>query len=158
MPKPLDEHDQKFLDIIEQHGWHVTIVSGDDDAPPFTYSTGIYRLTGKPELIVFGLPNEVAHSVVNEYGNRLRAGETLAPGDLYDGFLGGHQVTFILVEDEDQIKEHATWTDWFYDRRPFPLLQLVYPDSKSGAFPWQPGYREEWRWHQPLLGTAPKRS
>lgn len=158
MPRALDEHDQKFLDIIDEHGWHVTLVGGDDEGPGFAYSAGIFGSTGRPELIVFGLPMEVGHSVVNEYGNRMRAGETLALGDFYDGFLEGHPVTFISVEDGDQIKQHATWADWFYDRRPFPLLQLVYPDSRSGAFPWQAGYREEWRWHQPLLGPIPKRS
>ena len=98
---------------------------------------------------------EVAHSVVNEYGNRLRGGEGIALGDFFDGFLEGHPVTFIEVTDRDLIKQHATWTDWFYDRRPFPLVQLVYPDSRSGAFPWQTGYREEWRWLQPLLGPPP---
>jgi hypothetical protein len=158
MPKPLDEHDQKFLDIITEHDWHVMYVGGDEESPSFTYSTGIFALTGRPEIIVFGLPMEVAHSVVNEYGNRARAGETLASGDFYDDFLEGHPVTFIPVEDEDLIKRYATWTDWFYDRRQFPLLQLVDPDSKSGAFPWQPDYREEWHWHQPLLGRPPARS
>ena len=155
MPQALDEHDQKFLDIIDEHGWHVMCVGGDAESPSFTYSTGIFALTGRPELIVFGLPMEVAHSVVNEYANRLRQGETILVGDFYQNFLEGHPVTFMAVEDEDSIKQHATWTDWFYDRRPFPLLQLVYPDSRSGAFPWQPGYRDEWRWHQPLLGLPP---
>ena len=158
MPKPLDARDQNFLDIIDEHGWHVMHVTPDDEAPGFTYSTGIFRLTGRPELIVFGLPGDVAHFVLNEYGNRANAGEALAPGDFCEGFLDGHQVTFLSVEDEGQIRRHATWTDWFYDRQPFPLLQLVYPDSKSGAFPWQPGYREAWRWNQPLLGVPPARS
>ena len=158
MPQALDEHDRKFLDIIEQHGWHVMHVGSDEDGPSFTYSTGIFGLTGRPELIVFGLPMEVGHFVVNEYGNRLRAGEALAPGDFYDGFLEGHPITLIPVDDGDCIKQHATWTDWFYDRQPFLLLQLVFPDSESGAFPWQPGYRDEWRPLQPLIGSPPLRS
>lgn len=158
MPAARDEQDQKFLDIIELHGWHVTLVHADEENPRFAYSSGIHALTGKPELIVFGLPNEVAHAVINGYGKRLRAGEIFAPGDFVRGFLEGHPITFISVEDEDLIKEHATWTDWFYEGLPFPLLQLVYPDSKSGAFPWQPDYREEWHWHQPLLGAPPVRS
>lgn len=158
MPKALDEHDQKFLDIIEEHGWHVMYVGSDEKGPSFTYSTGIFALTGHPELIVFGLQMDVAHSVVNEYASRLLRGDTFLVGDFYEDFLEGYPVTFMAVEDEEQIKRHATWTGWFYDRRPFPLLQLVYPDSKSGAFPWQPGYREEWRWHQRLLSVPPVRS
>ncbi len=153
MPKALDEHDQRFLDIIDEHGWHVMHVSGDAENPSFTYSTGIFALTGRPELIVFGLPTEVGNFVVNEYAGRLREGEGIEAGDFLDGFLEAHPVTFVAVADPGLVKRYATWTGWFYERRPFPLLQLVYPDSRSGAFPWQAGYRDDWRAHQPLLGS-----
>lgn len=154
MPEARDEDDQRFLKIVEEFGWHVTLVGGDEDGPSFAYSTGIFRLTGKPELIVFGLPKEVAHFVVNEYGERLRAGAELSPRSYHDGFLEGHSVTFIEASAPDRDQEYTTWASWFYDRQPFPVLQLVYPDSQTGAFPWQQGYREEWRWHQPLLGDV----
>ncbi|WP_425475500.1 DUF4262 domain-containing protein [Mesorhizobium quangtriensis] len=88
---------------MDEHGWHVTHVSGDDDSPAFTYSTGIFGLTGDPELIVLGLPMDVGHFVLNEYGNRRQRGETILIGDYYDGFLEGHLVTFLAVKDEDQI-------------------------------------------------------
>ena len=48
------------------------MVGADVDSPGFAYSTGIFRLTGMPELIVFSLALDVAHFVINEYGN-LRA-------------------------------------------------------------------------------------
>jgi hypothetical protein len=66
MPRALDEHDQQFLDIIDEYGWHVMHIGADDEGPAFFYSTGIFGLTGRPELIVFGLPREVGHFVVNE--------------------------------------------------------------------------------------------
>jgi hypothetical protein len=155
VPQATDDAERDFLDIIERHHWHVMLVSADEEGPGFAYSTGIYRLTGMPELIVFGLARDVAHFVVNEYGNRVRAGENLSPGEFYDDFLEGHPVTFIQTDSPDRDREYTTWTSWFYDRKPFPVLQLVYPDSRSGAFPWQPGYREEWRDLQPLLGSPP---
>lgn len=153
MPEATDDAERKFLDIIERFGWHVMLVMGDEEGPGFAYSTGIYRLTGKPELIVFGLAREVAHFVVNEYAARAVTGDAPEPGDLQEGYIEGHPVTFITVDAPDRDREYTTWTSWFYDRKPFPVLQLVYPDSRSGAFPWQPGYREEWRSHQPLLGS-----
>lgn len=155
MPQATDDVEREFLEIIERHGWHVMLVGGDEEGPGFAYSTGIYRLTGKPELIVFGLPREVAHFVVNEYASRAKAGDAPDAGDLCDDFLEGHPVTFIAVDTADRDRKYTTWTSWFYDREPFPVLQLVYPDSRSGAFPWQPGYREEWRNLQPLLGSRP---
>lgn len=155
MPTPRDESDRKLLEIIDEYGWHVTLVTGDDEEPPFAYSTGIFQLTGKPEIIVFGLPQDVAHFVVNEYGNRAKAGEALSAGGYYEDFLEGHPITFVETTEDERDKRYTTWSSWFYGDQPFPVLQLVYPDSQSGAFPWQPGYREEWHWHQPLLGNPP---
>ena len=155
MPKAIDDAEREFLDIIERFGWHVMLVGGEGSVPGFAYSTGIYRLTGEPELIVFSLAPEVAHSVISEYATRAKAGNAPTAGALEDDFLEGHPVTFIGVDAPDRDSRYTTWASWFYDREPFPVLQLVYPDSKSGAFPWQPGYREEWHNLQPLLGRRP---
>ncbi|KQZ12821.1 hypothetical protein ASD44_01125 [Mesorhizobium sp. Root554] len=153
MPAPTDDGERQFLDIIERHGWHVMFVLGNDEGPGFAYSSGIYKLTGKPEVIVFSLPRQVAHFVINDYAERAKAGQTLEAGGFYDEFLEGHPVTFVAADAPDRDREYTTWASWFYDRQSFPVLQMVYPDTRSGAFPWQPGYREEWRELQPLLGN-----
>lgn len=70
MPQPTDDAEREFLSIIERYRWHVMMVGADVDSPGFAYSTGIFRLTGMPELIVFSLALDVAHFVINEYGNR----------------------------------------------------------------------------------------
>jgi hypothetical protein len=155
-PEPQNEADRRFLGIIDQHGWHVMQVYGDDEGPDFSYSTGIFERAGEPEIVVVGLPPEVAKWAINEYGNRLSAGERFEAGILYKDFLEGHFVTFIPAEDPKAVSHYATWTDWYYGRKPFPLVQLIYPDSQTGAFPWQPGYRESWVSIQPLLGPVPQ--
>jgi hypothetical protein len=155
MPEAKDDADRRFLAIIERFGWHITLVGSEDESPGFAYSTGIYKLTGQPELIVFSLPRDVSQFTINEYGLRAKAGRGPIAGDLCDGFLKGHRVTFISADAPDRDSEYTTWASWFYDRRSFPVLQLVYPDTRSGAFPWQPGYREDWRDLQPLLGRYP---
>jgi hypothetical protein len=50
--------------------------------------------------------------------------------------------------------DYTTWTDWYYERKGFSLRQLVWPD-KTGTFPWQAGFREEFRRLQPILGEPP---
>jgi hypothetical protein len=152
MPSATNDAERQFLDIVERHGWHVMLAGGGNASSGFAYSTGVYRLTGKPELIVFGLPPEVAHFAINEYAARAKLGCAPEANGLYDGFLSGHSVTFIVVDLPARDRAYTTWTSWFYDRQPFPVMQLVYPDSRTGAFPWQSGYREEWREIQPLLG------
>jgi Domain of unknown function (DUF4262) len=154
-PEPQDEKDRRFLDIIDRFGWHVMQVHGTAEEPPFSYSTGIFERTGSPEVILIGLLPDVAKSAINEYGKRLVAGERFEPGSLYMDFLEGHPVTFLVASDPKAVSDYATWTDWYYDRQPFPLVQLVYPDSRTGAFPWQTGYREAWIPIQPLLGPVP---
>jgi len=49
--------DAKFLQIIEEYGWHVMTVAprvGDDGAL-WAYSTGLYYSYGHPEIILFNL-------------------------------------------------------------------------------------------------------
>lgn len=154
-PEPKNEADRRFLDVIDRHGWHVMNVHGGADGPGFSYSTGIFERTGQPEAIVIGLIPEVAHRVINDYGNRLCTGDRFLPGQLYNGFLEGHPVTFVAASAPQAVSEYATWTDWYYNRKAFPLVQIVYPDSQTGAFPWQPDYRESWLPIQPLLGPVP---
>ena len=49
-----DENDIKFLTILDKHGWHVMHVHNrvGETEPEFSYSTGIYKNFGKPELMV----------------------------------------------------------------------------------------------------------
>jgi len=145
MPVADDERDQKFLDDVEKFGWVVRIVHPDDPEtePMFHYSCGIFKRTGKPELIVFGLPSSLGHFLVNEYGNRVAAGETFQPGERYEGFVGNWPVIFIDALDRKAALAHLTWTDWYYDRKPFPIIQCVVPDPENGKFPWEDGC-DEW--------------
>jgi hypothetical protein len=144
--------------MIDEHGWVVRFVwDNEGDEPNFHYSAGITERCGSPELLVFGLPKEVGIWIVNEYARRCVAGETLTPGRDYAGFLEGYSVTFVMVDWRIASRDHdyTTWTDWYYERKGFPLLQLVWPDKKSGAYPWQDGFSSEVRRLQPILGAPP---
>ena len=83
----MDAGEQKALDDIEAYGCHVIHVLEDEKGPPFSYSVGVQRTSGAPEVMVIGLKRPIAHFVVNEYNRRVRAGERFAPGARYDGFL-----------------------------------------------------------------------
>lgn len=153
MPVASNPADQKFLDNVEKFGWVVQIIHPDDPEtePMFHYSCGIYRRTGKPEIIVFGLPVSVGQFLVNEYGNRVAAGETFKPGERYEGFVGNWPVIFADNLDQKAALQHLTWTDWYYDRKLFPIVQCVLPDPTNGKFPWEEGCSERTLKAQPLL-------
>jgi hypothetical protein len=154
-PIAKDEHEREFLEIVDRHGWHVMMVHGDDAGPGFAYSTGIFERTGRPELIVFGLKAKVSHFLVNDYAERILKGEVFEVGRRYENFLDDALVTFLSVTDRSVGSEYTTWTSWYYQNGSYPLLQGVWPDKKSGAFPWEPGYAQELIECQPLLAPPP---
>jgi hypothetical protein len=63
----MDASEQKVVDDVAEHGCHILHVLEEGDLPPCSYSVGIYRTCGAPELIVVGLKQPVAHWAINEY-------------------------------------------------------------------------------------------
>jgi len=121
----------------------------EGDLPPFAYSVGITEQTGEPEVVVIGLKRDLAHSVVNAYKDRVRAGEKFTPGQLYSGFIGG----FDVLAEEVPL---AAYDEYFgqnlrlYDGPNFRVLQLVYPTT-TGVWPWSEEASEYFRNRQPVL-------
>jgi hypothetical protein len=71
----VDHSEVKALSDIEEYGCHVLHVFEDDGSPRFTYSIGIQQCTKQPELIVTGLKQELAQSIINKYNQRIKSGE-----------------------------------------------------------------------------------
>jgi hypothetical protein len=134
---PMDAAEQKALADIEQYGCHVLHVLGDETGPPFSYSVGVQKTTGAPEVVVLGLAQPVAHFVVNEYNRRVRAGERFEVGARYDGFLEGFAVQVERVARE-HYAEYLGWNRWLYGSDDFAVLQILYPTA-GGTWPWEPG-------------------
>ncbi len=117
--------------------------------PRFSYSIGIEKCTARSELIVTGLKQEIAHWVINEYNNRIKAGELFEPNSFYDGFLDEFKVTFKKVEKK-HYKEYFGWEIWLYKNDDFKVLQLIYP-STSGVWPWDKEATNDLTWFVPKL-------
>jgi hypothetical protein len=151
----LPEEDQKFLQIIEEHGWHVTMVglTEGDEGPAWAYSTGLYYRFQHPEIIVFGQKLELMQHMINAVGGRVRAGEKFEPDRGYADIIGNFDCRFFPV-DRNYYRDYVGWSLWFYDRDPmsFPMLQCFWPDME-GKFPWEPGCAQWAIDAQPLLYT-----
>lgn len=145
----MDEYEQKALDDIKKYGCHILHVMEDEKNPRFTYSIGIEKSTNQPDLIIYGLKNDIAQWMINEYKNRIKAGEVFEPFNQYGGFLDGFDVVFIEV-GKRHYKEHFGWGNWYNKGSNFKMLQLVFP-STSGVWPWDEDAPEDFTWHQPLL-------
>jgi hypothetical protein len=145
----MDAGEKKALDDIAQYGCHVIHVLEEEEGPAFTYSVGIQKSSGAPEVIVIGLKQPIAHFLVNEYNTRVRAGERFVPGNRYDGFLEGFQVQFGVVLP-DHFESYFGWDIWLYGGKQFDVLQLIYPNT-SGVWPWEPEASSWFRTNQPIL-------
>ncbi|AJF08283.1 hypothetical protein GSUB_17560 (plasmid) [Geoalkalibacter subterraneus] len=144
---------KKIVSDIENVGWSVIGVFGDieKNEPPFSYSVGFSRM-GKPEIIVVGLPLEIAQSIINEIGQRFKkTGVFPVAGDIRDD-LANLPCTFIALS-EQAVKERLRAATALMDP-PVEALQLIWPD-RQGKFPWDEGFDESMRAAQPLLGTPP---
>ena len=143
-----NESDRKFLRIVADHGWHNMTVLGDEKNAPFGYTTGLYRTYRHPELIVFGLEARECTKLIDFMGTRVKGGEVFSPGRKYDDLLDVPCMFKDCVRDK--YKDFLCATDWFYERRPVPVLQCCWPDN-FGNFPDAPDFDPEERWLQPCL-------
>ncbi len=153
----LTEHERSVLGRLEATGWFVNMIAADDSGPGFAYSFGLYRTFQYPEIILFGLPEDVMHQLINDIGRQLRSG---SPG-YWDGsessdLLEGYRCQFRRVVP-GWYKTTLTWASWFYRSSDFPALQLFWPD-KAGLFPWEQGCNERVRDLQPDLRTLPNKN
>lgn len=119
-----------------------------DPGPNFMYTIGLAP-HGKPELIEFGLPQQVGHHIMNDIAFRIINGEVeLRPGDTIEQMVVDYPVKVVAVRDS---WEHLTVANRLYGNPDgaLPALQLVFPDL-NGLFPWEPGCEFEDRF--PVLG------
>ena len=149
MREPTDAGERKAIADVEEHGWHVLKVLADSEGPGFAYTVGLYHSFRHPELIVVGLPPEVAHNVLNIAGEAIRRGmrysEAVQTSDLFED-----RACRFRRMPEGQYPNYLGWDLWFYDGPAFPALQLIWPDQE-GRWPWEPTVDPGVREIQPVI-------
>jgi Domain of unknown function (DUF4262) len=150
LPEAADDLDRKLLSDIEKYGWHIVFVAEEEDSPRFAFTVGLYYSFSHPEILVVGLKQEVAHSLLKSIVTRIEAGAKFEEGELISD-IATFPLTFVPVE-LDNYRDYLGYAMWFYGSMPapFPALQLIWPDA-SGLFPWQEGYDSRFSELQPLL-------
>lgn len=141
--------DNKLQQDIQQYGCQVLHIAEEDELPPFAYSIGIHQTSSAPELVVIGLKQAMAHSVVNEYNARVRTGEPFVVGQRYSGFLGGHDIQIGSVH-RSHYDEYFGTALRYYGHSDFEVLQIIWP-STAGVWPWDKGADDWLQQRQPLL-------
>ena len=140
--------------LIAEHGMAVNPVMPSGNTPPFAYTMGLHA-KGLPELLVFGLPPQVAGGLLYELTAHLErdlaAGRPVGPGEVT---LDGVAVPTALLEVAgESAREYATVADDLSQGQA-KYLQAVWP-APDGIFPWEAGYPEHLRRYQLILGMPP---
>ncbi|GIF06482.1 DUF4262 domain-containing protein [Actinoplanes siamensis] len=138
-------------EIIQRFGWAVVHVLPSDedpaDAVPFAYTVGL-TAAARPELIIAGLPPDLAHQLLNEVAARVHEEGAR--------FRHGRRVADLIVDQEVVVLTGAPTADLWpgaalarYGRERLQLQQLVWPDPED-RFPWQEDYPAV-EYRQPLI-------
>lgn len=145
----MDSFIDRAMTIVAEHGWLVQGVGGDGDDPPFAYTVGL-TVRDVPEFIVCGLAMPTAHTILNDLGERVRAGQRFTDGDVLSDVLRDYDVRLVAVSDTRERLRVANTLFGGADGTAVRALQVVYPDVE-GRWPWEAGSGVA---GQPVLGDV----
>ncbi len=137
---------------VAEHGWHVIKVASDGETgPPFAYTIGLETTFRQPEILVFGLNDDLdfMHHLLNAIGDRMRKGERFAHGDAKTKLLPGYACPFARVP-KSAYDEHLGIAMRYHGGTKFRALQCYWPDPKK-KLPWDPKVMPPILRRQPVL-------
>lgn len=130
-------------DVEGGPGWSAMGVFGTEGQPPFTYTIGLARNFDHPDLIIYGLPAEVAHHLFRTAIEMIKDGTRFIPGELYADIA---DKGFKLKAVEHPAGNPLNWASWYYGHEA-EAVQLVWPD-KAGLYPGEDGFEEDYEGQQ----------
>ena len=147
------EGEQRVLSNVQEHGVHIVHVPEDEKGPGFSYTVGLFPGHAQSEIIVFGLPRDVSHTLLNEASALVREGSRFEAGAESADLLHGYLCVFRQVPE----RHHSVflgWAQWLNGYRPLSAVQLFYPD-RNGRWPWDPDVTQQFASQQPILEREP---
>lgn len=160
-PRPLNEHEQRLLQNVSEHGCGViSVFDPDGEQPSFSYSVGFPETISQPEVIVVGLPSDLSGFMINELLRQGRDGLVLTDWISVDGLLDGFVCILRAIPPHRIEAEYFNSAMWFERRRSgedmTAAFQIVWPGAVHGLFPWEEGadfYDEQPALYEPRLSS-----
>ncbi|MEV0269785.1 DUF4262 domain-containing protein [Hamadaea sp. NPDC050747] len=133
-----DQYAAQLRQVIAEHGWAIQMVHGDLQDPPFSYTVGLTE-AGLPELIILGLPTNVAGQILNKLARQSLESE-LDVDARYDLPNGDATLPYLIGSvSTANVRRYLKLATVLYDRHRIRALQVIWP-SKEGRFPQDPGW------------------
>ena len=123
---------------IERYGWTCMSIFAHEESgtPDFSYTVGLTKTFQHPELVIAGLTQHAAHSVLITAVSFIERGTVFTNGAEVEGVVVGYRVRFRSVNLGRCAAVSFGVSNVYYGRR-VPRLQLLWPDV-DGAFPGDP--------------------
>lgn len=134
---------------IDKFGFQVIMVGSTCYCPSFAYSIGLTQKFNHPEIICFGLPNDIGHAIINDIAEIVQKGEKIESGKIYTEIFSESRATFLKV-DKRNIGDYFGAALNYYGDKSFEALQVVWTD-RNDKLPWENNFEEEFLFKQPLL-------
>ena len=134
---------------IEKFGLQVIMVNSEGYNPSFAYSIGLWKTYNHPEIICFGLRNDLVHAIINDVAEIIKHGARIKIKEDYTNIFKDSKAIFLKV-DERNIDDYFGVALEHYKGVKFEALQLLWTD-RNGKFPWEEKFEEELIYKQPLL-------
>lgn len=151
-----EEHLSNFqlhmVKFVRRSGVGFNNVFADDSASGWAYTVGLWHTFRHPEVVIFGLDDDLRHSCLTEISEQIRNGLAAADGQSRQGMLEGVSVLIKTMHPSWRIPLFGTRgsVHSFYKDTPLPpFLQMVWPDIK-GKLPWEDGVDPEMEGEQPF--------
>lgn len=144
---------QQIDSLIRSEGFAFICISADETVPPYAYTVGITETYGCPELLIFGVGEQIANVVFHAVVDKIKNGSRFVDGDLLVDVL--NLPCAIKAISDEAARPFALNVFARYEgasQRP-SFQQIVYPDRAS-VFPWEQGYDESMRPIQIELWTS----
>ena len=120
---------EKLLKDVEKHGWLVLQIV-DDNLPSYSYTVGLFKKFGHPELVISGLRGDTAQTILNDIGHDIEKGIVREAEHTYDDVLEGYPCLFKSVPPSNY-DDYFGRANLYYQNSNYPVLQCVLPDSKK---------------------------
>lgn len=129
----------KIATDLQSFGWHVTKVLGDDELPPFAYTVGLSVTYNHPEVVIFGLNDDLdlMHEVLDGIQKRIAKGERFEHGASKRGILLGYTCSFARFPTSAYAEHLGQAVRHLGGEKAFSAVQCIWPDPKK-RLPWDP--------------------
>jgi len=127
----------KIAKDVSRYGWHVTKVLGDDEVPPFAYTVGLSVTHRHPEVVIFGLNDDLdfMHRVLVAIEKRIAKGETFHHGAKKRGLIAGFTCVFARFPKTAYAEHLGQAVQHLGGAKAFSAVQCIWPDPKK-RYPW----------------------